>query len=200
MSDMATTFSHPTSHNAVGHSSAKVGMAAFLCSEAAFFGTLLVAYLTYLGKSSAGPTPADVLQLPPVIVNSVFLLSSSGTIAIAMKSHGSNRTRSFLIWMLVTILLGGLFIAGTGYEWYRLIYHDGLTIGRNLFGTTFFTLIGFHAAHVTMGLVMMSVLVVLGRSRRLTPTNPAPELISWYWHFVDAVWVVIFSVVYVFGR
>ena len=73
-------------------------------------------------------------------------------------------------------------------------------MGRNLFGTTFFTLIGFHAAHVTIGLVMMSVLVVLGGSRRLSATSPAPELVSWYWHFVDAVWVVIFLVVYVFGR
>jgi cytochrome c oxidase subunit 3/cytochrome o ubiquinol oxidase subunit 3 len=135
-----------------------------------------------------------------VIVNSVFLLSSSGTITLALRSMRGERTRSFLVWMLATILLGSLFIAGTGYEWYRLIYHDGLTIGTNLFGTTFFTLIGFHAAHVTIGLLMMSVLVPLVGSRRVQAASQAPELVSWYWHFVDGVWVVIFAVVYVLGR
>ncbi len=234
MSDAATTTAeYPAGTNELELIAAKVGMAAFLCSEAAFFGTLLVAYLTYLGKSSVGPTPAEVLHLPLVIVNSVFLLSSSGTMALAMHARGRQRRAAdeclpvaelakssdvrsatpevlatsatffpnarFTVWMLATIMLGGLFIAGTGSEWYRLIYHDGLTIGSNLFGTTFFTLIGFHAAHVTIGLVMMSVLVLLGGSRRLSRTSPAPELVSWYWHFVDAVWVVIFSVVYVLG-
>lgn len=201
MSDATnTTVEYPGEKSATVLTPAKVGMAAFLCSEAAFFGTLLIAYLTYLGKSSVGPTPAEVLSLPLVIVNSVCLVSSSGTIALAVKSYAGNRPRLFRFWMLATILLGGLFIAGTGYEWYRLIYHDGLTIGRNLFGTTFFTLIGFHATHVTIGLAMMSVLVVLSRSQRLSPTSQGPELVSWYWHFVDTVWVIIFFVVYVFGR
>ncbi len=200
MSDPAITVEHPDTEGAVSLSTAKAGMAAFLCSEAAFFSTLIVAYVTYLGQSATGPRPADVLSLPLVALNSAFLLTSSGTIALAMRAHGRRPPVVFTLWMLITVLLGGLFLAGTGYEWYRLIFHDGLTIGRNLFGTTFFTLIGFHAAHVTIGLIAISAALALDRTAAMRPTSEALELVSWYWHFVDSVWIVILMVVYLFGR
>lgn len=178
----------------------KVGMVCFLCSEAAFFTTLLVAYGLYLGKDTIGPTPADVLSLQLVIVNTLLLLSSSGTIAWALKARRRAQRGLFCVYLGITILLGALFIVGTGIEWHGLIYDHGLTIGRNLFGSTFFTLIGFHATHVTIGLILMLVLLGLELRGQLAADSLAPELASWYWHFVDCVWIVVFSLVYVIGR
>ncbi|PQO44112.1 heme-copper oxidase subunit III [Blastopirellula marina] len=178
---------------------AQVGMLAFLCSEAAFFSSLVVAYLIYLGEDQTGPTPADSLSMTRAVVNSAFLLGSSGTIMLAMNSRKANSLGGFSLWMFVTIALGVLFLVGTGYEWEELIYKDGLTIGRNLFGTTFYTLIGFHAFHVTLGLVLLTVITCLERAGRFSAKSEAPELVSWYWHFVDAVWIVIFTVVYWLG-
>ena len=120
---------------------AHVGMMAFLCSEAAFFSTLLVAYFLYMGESSIGPFPGEVLSLPLAVLNSIFLISSSGTIWFAVRAHTRDQRGAFAFWMLITIGLAVLFLCGTAYEWYGLIFHDGLTISRNLFGTTFFTLI-----------------------------------------------------------
>lgn len=178
---------------------AQVGMLAFLCSEAAFFSTLVVAYLIYLGEDQSGPAPAESLSLTRAVINSAFLLGSSGTIMLAMNARKANSLSGFSIWMFLTITLGVLFLVGTGYEWEELIYKDGLTIGRNLFGTTFYTLIGFHAFHVTVGLILLTIVTCLERAGRLSPEAEAPELVSWYWHFVDAVWIVIFGVVYWMG-
>ncbi len=128
-------------------------MIAFLLSEVAFFGTLIVTYLIFLGKDApGGPTPA-VLSLPLVICTTICLLSSSGTIHVAERSLHAGSRRGFFLWWAVTISLGVLFLLGTAYEWYGLIIRDGLTISRNLFGTTYYTLVGFHAIHVTVGVV-----------------------------------------------
>jgi cytochrome c oxidase subunit 3 len=172
------------------------GMAAFLVSEAAFFSTLIVVYLTFLGRDTVGPTPREALSLPLVIFTTICLLSSSGTIHRAEKYLKAGDPSSFRKWWAATIGLGFLFLIGTGYEWYDLITKDGLTISRNLFGSTFFTLVGFHGLHVTVGLVTMLVVLLVrsGQDRR------GVELVSWYWHFVDAVWVVVFTVVYILGR
>ncbi|QDU47266.1 Cytochrome c oxidase subunit 3 [Symmachiella dynata] len=178
----------------------KVGMACFLCSEAAFFMTLLVGYGLYLGRDLTGPTPAEVLSMPLVIVNTILLLSSSITIALAMKRYEKSEFGQFRLFLGLTIFLGAAFIVGTGIEWKGLIEDHGLTISRNLFGTTFYTLIGFHATHVTIGLIMMSTLLGIQAAGRLGTDSPAAELISWYWHFVDGVWIVVFCLVYVFGR
>lgn len=178
----------------------KVGMASFLCSEAAFFTTLLVAYALYIGKDLVGPTPAEVLSLPLVIVNTIILLSSSVTIAVAMKRREQAHAGPFRLFLGLTILLGAAFIAGTAYEWKGLIEDHGLTISRNMFGTTFYTLIGFHAAHVTIGLILMTTLLGIHLAGRLPAGSPAAELISWYWHFVDGVWIVVFTLVYLIGR
>jgi cytochrome c oxidase subunit III len=178
----------------------KVGMAAFICTEAVFFASLIVTYLAYLGAKVSGPTPR-ILALPVAIVNSVCLLSSSATVAMAVRAFVRDRWTHAAAWLGLTIVLGIEFLAGTAYEWSDLINRHGLVPSTNLFGSTFYTLIGFHALHVTIGLILLSICLVLILRRRL-PKEPANgfELISWYWHFVDCVWVVIFSVVYVVGR
>ncbi|HTN77106.1 MAG TPA: heme-copper oxidase subunit III [Pirellulaceae bacterium] len=179
----------------------QLGMIAFLASEVSFFSTLIVAYLTFLGKDTIGPTPQEALSLPLALLSSVFLLSSSGTIYFAEKALHAGRHSSFLRWWTMTFLLGATFLGGTAYEWYELITEHQLTISRNLFGTTYYTLIGFHGLHVTCGLIAM--LIVLGlawRGQVKSEPGGGVELISWYWHFVDAVWVVVFGVVYIWGR
>lgn len=172
------------------------GMVAFLVSEVAFFSTLIVVYLTFLGRDTVGPTPREALSLPLVILTTICLLSSSGTIHRAEKYLEAGDPSGFRKWWAATIGLGFVFLIGTGYEWYDLITRDGLTISRNLFGTTFYTLVGFHGLHVTAGLVTMLVVLLV----RPGPDRRGVELVSWYWHFVNAVWVVVFSVVYLFGR
>jgi cytochrome c oxidase subunit 3/cytochrome o ubiquinol oxidase subunit 3 len=179
----------------------KVGMIAFFVSETAFFSTLLMAYVIYMGHNLTGPTPADVLALPLAIVNTVCLLASSLTIFLAEGALRSGKSTVFQGLWGITILLGAAFLVGTGYEWHGLIVDHHLTISRNLFGTTYYTLVGFHAAHVTVGLLMLSLISGLYWRRKLAGPKPiAIELVSWYWHFVDGVWVVVFTVVYLIGR
>jgi cytochrome c oxidase subunit 3 len=180
---------------------AEWGMIAFLISEVAFFSTLIVVYLSYLGRDIVGPTPAEVLSLPLVIGTTLCLLSSSLTIYLGERALRSGTHGLFCMWWAATISLGVIFLLGTAYEWRELIVRHHLTISRNLFGTTFYTLVGFHGLHVTGGIVAMSIVMGLALARRVTRANRlGVELVSWYWHFVDGVWVVVFAVVYVFGR
>ncbi|HEV7999993.1 MAG TPA: heme-copper oxidase subunit III [Planctomycetaceae bacterium] len=175
-------------------------MLAFLLSEVAFFSTLIVTYLAYMGKDQAGPTPA-VLSLPLVIGTTICLLSSSGTVHLAeLALRRGNRGTFAFLWSL-TILLGAIFLLGTAYEWRELIERHHLTISTNLFGTTYYTLVGFHALHLTVGLIVLSIVLVLVLRRTVTEPHPlAVELTSWYWHFVDTVWVVVFTVVYLVSK
>jgi cytochrome c oxidase subunit 3/cytochrome o ubiquinol oxidase subunit 3 len=173
------------------------GMIAFLLSEAALFSTLIVAYLTFLGKDTVGPSPKEALSLPLVLFTSVCLLSSSATIHQAEKSLRLGSSATFRLWWTATIVLGVVFLLGTAYEWRELIFKHGLTISRNLFGTTYYTLVGFHGVHVTLGIVVMLVVLGLALRRQITL---GVEMVSWYWHFVDGVWVAVFSVVYLIGR
>jgi cytochrome c oxidase subunit III len=176
-----------------------VGMMSFIIAEAAIFTIFVVAYLFYLGKSLAGPTPRDVLEVP--IFYTVCLLASSVTIHLAGKRLQRDQPLRFLMLWLLTIVLGGLFMYGTAQEWYRLIYQHGLTISTNLFGTTYYSLVGLHAFHVTVGLVMLAIVLLLGIAGRVRREQSARvEVLSLYWHFVDVVWVVVFTVVYVIGR
>jgi len=157
-----------------------------------------VAYVFYVGKSLSGPTPRQVLDLP--IVASLVLWSSSVTIALAVRALRADARGPFTAWWGLTILLGTAFLAFTAVEWHRLIYGAGLTIRTNLFGTTFYSLVGLHAFHVVVGLGLMTVgLVAAVRGRVGTADADRAETLSLYWHFVDAVWVVVFLVVYV-GR
>jgi cytochrome c oxidase subunit 3 len=177
----------------------RVGMIGLIVAETSLFAVFVVAYLFYIGKSLHGPYPRDVLELP--IVNTICLLSSSLTIAFALRRLRSGDARRAGVWFLVTIALGAVFLGGTAREWYRLIVQHGLTISTNLFGTTFYSLVGLHASHVTIGLVILTLLCVFAFSGALGPEHiERAEIASWYWHFVDAVWVVVFTVVYVVGR
>lgn len=176
------------------------GMLAFLFSEVAFFTTLIITYVTFLHSDDGGPTPA-VLSLRLVIGTTICLLSSSGTVHLAEKRLRTGAQRQFLLWWLATIVLGVLFLTGTAYEWHGLIVRDKLTIGRNLFGTTYYTLVGFHALHVTGGVIAMSIVLALGLRGRIAAKNHlGAEMVAWYWHFVDGVWVVVFTLVYLIGR
>jgi cytochrome c oxidase subunit 3/cytochrome o ubiquinol oxidase subunit 3 len=178
------------------------GILSFLVSEVALFGTLIVTYIFYLGNDvMGGPTPAGVLSLSLVVCTTICLLSSSFTIHLAEKTLHRGNQGGFMLWWAVTIVLGIVFLGGTAFEWHELIYRYGLTISRNLFGTTYYTLVGLHATHVTVGVIIMLIVLGLALRRQITATNRSSiQLVSWYWHFVDAVWVVVFSVVYVFGR
>jgi cytochrome c oxidase subunit III len=177
------------------------GMVAFLVSETALFSTLIVTYLSFLGKDTVGPTPAEALSLGLVLFTTACLLSSSVTIHLAERALRAGGEAGFRGWWAVTIGLGVVFLLGTAYEWRELITEHGLTISRNLFGSTYYTLVGFHALHVTAGVVALLIVLGLAVRRLVTAANRAGvELVSWYWHFVDGVWVVVFTVVYVVGR
>jgi len=177
----------------------RVGIAGLIVAESAVFAIFVVAYLYYLGKSQGPPTPRDVLDLPVVV--SILLWSSSLTIHLAVRALRAAKIPTFTLWWFLTVLLGALFLAGTGREWYRLIYEEGLTIRTNLFGTTFYSLVGLHASHVIVGLVMLTTVFVLALGGHVKSRHAGrAEVLSLYWHFVDAVWVVVFLVVYVVGR
>ena len=177
----------------------KVAMASLIIAESAIFTIFVVAYLFYMGKSLTGPTPREVLEIP--IFYTICLLSSSITIHFAGKSLERNDRSAFLALWSLTIVLGGLFLFGTGREWHRLIYEHGLTISTNLFGTTYYSLVGLHAFHVTAGLIMLTVVLILGLAGRVGEDQfRRVDVLALYWHFVDAVWVVVFTVVYIVGR
>jgi cytochrome c oxidase subunit III len=177
----------------------RVGILALILTESVFFSIFVVAYVFYLGKSLAGPYPKDVLSTP--ILNTICLLSSSITIVLAIRSLRAGAIRTFTVWWFVTFALGFEFMIGTAMEWHKLIYHDGLTIRTNLFGTTYYSLVGLHALHVTIGLLLILLVGILTMCGYMNESHvERTDVLSWYWHFVDAVWVVVFLTVYVIGR
>jgi cytochrome c oxidase subunit III len=177
----------------------KVAMACLIIAESAIFTIFVVAYLFYIGKSLTGPSPREVLEVP--IFYTICLLSSSLTIHYAGKFLQRGERGAFVSLWWLTILLGGLFLFGTGREWHRLIYEHGLTISTNLFGTTYYSLVGLHAFHVSAGMIMLLMVAAFAFVGRVgTEHSRRVEVLSMYWHFVDAVWVVVFTVVYVLGR
>ncbi|MBV9610889.1 MAG: heme-copper oxidase subunit III [Acidobacteriaceae bacterium] len=176
-----------------------VGVVFLIITETALFTIFVATYLIYIGKSLTGPYPKDVLELP--ILASICLLSSSGTIVFAEHALKKGELGRFKLWWLLTILLGGYFLFSTGAEWRKLIYEDHLTISTNLFGSTFYSLVGLHASHVIVGLTFLSIVfVVTLRGFPIQSQLRRVLFLSWYWHFVDAVWVVVFTVVYIIGR
>ena len=176
-----------------------VAMASLIVAESAIFTIFVVAYLYYLGRDVAGPTPREVLEVP--IFGTICLLSSSFFIYLAEHAIDRGRMGTFKLWWAVTIVLGLIFIIGTGVEWYKLIAHEHLTIATNLFGTTFYSLVGLHASHVIVGLIMLLVTLAFALTGKLNPTHAERvKVLALYWHFVDAVWVVVFTVVYIVGR
>jgi cytochrome c oxidase subunit 3 len=176
-----------------------MGVIFLIVTETALFTIFVVAYLVYTGKSLTGPYPKDVLDLP--ILASICLLSSSATIVFAENALKKHRLGLFKLWWLATILLGLEFLVSTGLEWRKLIYEDHLTVSTNLFGTTFYSLVGLHASHVIVGMCfLMLVMLVTLRGFPIATQERRVKFLSWYWHFVDAVWIVVFTVVYVIGR
>ncbi len=176
-----------------------VGMASLIVGEIAMFSIFVVAYVYYMGTDKYGPTPRQVLELP--IFNTVCLLASSATIWMAEHSISRRRMSAFTLWWGLTILLGAIFLFGTAREWSKLINQDGLTIRTNLFGTTFYSLVGLHATHVVVGLALLLLVFILAVTKNLQPEHAERvKVLALYWHFVDAVWVVVFTVVYLVGR
>jgi cytochrome c oxidase subunit 3 len=176
-----------------------VGMGCLIIAESAIFVIFVVAYIFYMGQSLGGPTPRQVLELP--IFTTVCLLSSSFTLHWAVAALRKSKVGGFTAWLAATVALGAIFLIGTGMEWYHLIYVDGLTIRTNLFGTTFYSLVGLHATHVIVGLLMLLSALIFALTGHLNEKHAhRMDVLSLYWHFVDAVWVVVFTVVYVLGR
>jgi cytochrome c oxidase subunit 3/cytochrome o ubiquinol oxidase subunit 3 len=176
-----------------------VAMYCVIAAEVAIFTIFVVAYIFYIGKSLNGPQPRDVLRVPVFLT--ICLLSSSITIHVAVRLLRSGRVVSFGLWWFLTIALGSIFLLGTFREWHKLIYEEGLTIRTNLFGTTYYSLVGLHAFHVTVGLLALTtVLLFTLRGDVGKQYAERTEVLSMYWHFVDVVWVVVLTVVYIIGR
>jgi cytochrome c oxidase subunit 3/cytochrome o ubiquinol oxidase subunit 3 len=174
-------------------------MFSLIAGETAIFTIFIVAYIYYIGKSLSGPTPQQVLSVP--IFNTVCLLSSSLTIHFAVRTLRRGRTATFRLFWFLTLTLGAIFLIGTGREWHRLIYGEGFTISTNLFGTTYYSLVGLHAFHVSAGLLGLLTVMVFALAARVNQQHAERlHVLSLYWHFVDAVWVAVFTVVYIVGR
>jgi cytochrome c oxidase subunit III len=177
----------------------KVGMICLIIAESAIFTIFVVAYIFYIGKSLNGLTPREVLKVP--IVGTICLLSSSLTMHWAIAALRAGKTGPFKAFWFATFALGAIFVGGTAIEWGHLIYRDNFTVQTNLFGTTYYSLVGLHASHVIVGLIglaLVMILALMGKIRR--EHFERCEVFSLYWHFVDAVWVVVFAMVYIVGR
>ncbi|MGH9396869.1 MAG: cytochrome c oxidase subunit 3 [Terriglobia bacterium] len=177
----------------------KLAMILFLISEGTFFVFLIIAYVYFHVTAQTGPSAASSLDPLKAGIYTVFLLVSSFTAWRAEKNLHRGRHSGFRNWLVVTIVLGAIFLFGQGREYFHL-YHDHVTMSTNIFGTTFFTLTGFHGLHVLLGLIALCVLLGLTLAGEFkTSSSSAVETITIYWHFVDWVWVVIFSVIYLWA-
>ncbi len=184
---------HPTS---TGLDSRKLLMWAFLASDCMFFGTLIATYLVYKNRSLDGPLPREVFDVPYTSVSAFVLLLSSLTMVLALAAIQRGDERRMRIWLTATALLGCVFLGGQFYEFTTFV-HDGLTLSRNLFGSTFFTLTGFHGTHVAIGVFWLGSLVFHSLRGRLHQEHSLlVEIAGLYWHFVDIVWILIFTLVY----
>lgn len=180
-------------------SKVKFAMGLFVYSESVFFVVLIAAYAYFKVQAQSGPAAANSLH--PVITGaySICLFASSATMATAHRFFRRDNRRAFVIWLLITIILGAVFLYGQGSE-YAGLFAKNITVSRNLFGTTFFTLTGFHGLHVFIGLCLLAIALGLALSGRLAKRHALGlDAISIYWHFVDAVWVVIFAIVYLWA-
>ena len=174
----------------------KLLMWLFLASECLLFGSLIAAYLLYRGQSVVGPYPEELFDIPFTSVSAFVLLMSSVTMVLALAAIQRGDQRGLRIWLIATALLGTLFVSGQAFE-FTEFNREGLSLSSNLFGTTFFVLTGFHGAHVTVGvLILLSLLVMALRGRLTQAQSLNVELAGLYWHFVDVVWIAIFTLVY----
>ncbi len=198
----ASATPHGLEHEATttGLNHRKMLMWAFLGSDCMFFGSLIATYLVYKGKSLVPPYPADVFDIPVTSVSTFVLLMSSMSMVMAYAAISRGSLKGFRVWMASTAIMGMTFLAFQVFE-FRTFAMEGLTPRTNLFGSTFFTLTGFHGAHVTLGVIwLLSLLFYSFRPGAVTAEKSLDvDLAALYWHFVDIVWIVIFTVVYLFG-
>jgi len=197
------TVEHPmrapvTDHAATstGLPSMKLAMWLFLASDCLLFGALISTYVLYRGASFVGPYPADVFDIPYTSVSSFVLLASSLTMVLALSAIQRGDPSRMRVWLLATAMLGLTFVGGQVYE-FTTFAEEGLTLSTNVFSTSFYVLTGFHGAHVTVGILMLLTLVGVSFGGRITQERAQTvEIVGLYWHFVDIVWIVIFTVVY----
>jgi heme/copper-type cytochrome/quinol oxidase subunit 3 len=184
-------------HTSTGLDSRKLLMWVFLASDCMFFGSLIGTFMVYKGRSLVGPSPQQIFDIPYTSVSAFVLLMSSLTMVLALAAIQRNDQVRLRIWLLTTALLGCVFIGGQYYE-FTVFYQEGLTLSHSLFGSSFFTLTGFHGAHVTLGIFWLLYLAAGSFTNRLKSEDKAlwVEIAGLYWHFVDIVWIVIFTVVY----
>ncbi len=174
----------------------KMGLWAFLGSECMFFGSLIATYMAYKGKNVIGPFPHEILNIPLTSISTFVLLMSSLLMVLALAAVQRGDVLGAKLWLFGTALFGVIFLGFQAYEFTTFI-HEGLTLQVNLFGATFFVLTGFHGAHVSVGVIWLLSLWLLALRNRLTPADaPVVEIAGLYWHFVDIVWIVIFTLVY----
>ncbi len=183
-------------HTSTGLSNAKLAMWVYLGSDCLLFGSLISTYLLLRHRSVGGPTPEDVFDIPFTSVSSFVLLMSSLTMALAVASITRGDVQRNRAWLATTAMLGGVFIGGQVYE-FTTFYREGLGYTTNIFGSAFYTLTGFHGVHVSVGIIMLMSLFVMSLRGNLGPDKAeAVEIVGLYWHFVDIVWILIFTIVY----
>jgi len=193
----ATAHAEEEHHTSTGLSHNKILMWAFLASDCMFFGTLIMTYMIYRNRSVTGPYPRDVLNIPYTSVSAAVLLLSSLMMVLALQAIQRGRMREYRVWQLATAGLGLLFLGGQFFEFTEFYRDHGLSLSSNLFGSTFFVLTGFHGTHVGIGIIWLISLVIMSLRGTLTPAQAEKvEIAGLYWHFVDIVWIIIFTVVY----
>jgi cytochrome c oxidase subunit 3/cytochrome o ubiquinol oxidase subunit 3 len=193
---MAETATHDTHATSTGLSNVKLGMWLFLGSECLLFGGLISTYMLYRGRVSNGPTPEQIYDIPFTSVSSFVLLMSSLTMVLAVAAAHKRDDRGTNLWLTITALLGATFVGGQVYE-FTAFYNEGLGFTTSLFGSSFYTLTGFHGVHVTVGIIMLLAMVAINKRSRVPGSkSETVEMIGLYWHFVDIVWIIIFTLVY----
>ena len=187
---------HDEHATATGVTNKKLAMWLFLASDCLFFGAFIATYLLYRGRDSVGPGPKELFDIPFTSATSFILLMSSLTMVLALAAIQRGDERRLRIWLMATALLGATFIAGQVFE-FTEFNAEGLDLDTNLFGSTFFILTGFHRAHVTVGIIwLMSLWGMASQGRLKQGDSEKVEIAGLYWHFVDVVWIVIFTVIY----
>jgi heme/copper-type cytochrome/quinol oxidase subunit 3 len=187
---------HEPHHTSTGLNSRKMVFWAFLGSECMFFGSLIATYLVYKGRDTVGPHPHEILNIPFTSVSAFVLLMSSLTMVLALAAVQRGDNKGLRIWLAATAVLGMMFIGGQVYEFSHFV-REGLKLQTNLFGCSFFVLTGFHGTHVTVGVIWLWTLFVQA-SRGKVPMEKSldVEIAGLYWHFVDVVWIAIFTLIY----
>ncbi len=197
MAEAAAAVAHDDHHyTSTGLNSWKVGFWTFIGSECLFFGTLISTYMVYKGQSVTGPYSQEVFDIPLTTVSTFVLLMSSLAMVLALDGVQRANKKLAVFWLAMVVLMGSIFLGFQVYEFQHFV-HVGLTIPQNLLGSSFFVLTGFHGAHVTVGVIWMTTLLVMALRDKLPPAKALNvEIAGLYWHFVDIVWIVIFVLVY----